>query len=316
MRAMSFVLAVWIVSAGSAVGREIHVSNTAGDDHYNGRQQQALPDGSGPVQTIGRALQLAQAGDRIVLAKTDQPYRESISLVGNRHGGYYQQPLTIQGNGAILDGSAPVPPESWQHCRDAVFRFRPPHMSHQQLFLDDVPVTRVVAESLAHSPPKLDPLQWSLHGGHIYFCVEPNKLPQDYRLSYAHLPTGVTLLHVRGVAILDLTVQGFQLDGINLCNSARDVYLAGVVVRGNGRSGVTVGGASRAEIDGSIIGNNGRAQVLTLPYSETVLRNCDVYANTAPAWVDRGGRFWIAQRELEGGLDEDVKAETESRNAP
>ena len=59
-------------------------------------------------------------------------------------------------------------------------------------------------------------------GGQIYFCVEQTKLPGDYRLSYARQQTGITLFHVDYVLITDLIVQGFQLDGINLFNSATE----------------------------------------------------------------------------------------------
>ena len=103
------------------------------------------------MRTITRALQLAGNGDTIVLANTNVPYRENISLVGSRHSGTPQQPFTIRGNGAILDGSAPVPPEAWESYRGAVFRFSPPRMGYQQLFLDDRPAVRVFASRTARS---------------------------------------------------------------------------------------------------------------------------------------------------------------------
>ncbi len=303
MRLCGCLFVTSVLLAATAAGRDIHVSNVAGDDTFTGHHSRSMPDRSGPVGTIAKALRLAGTGDRIVLAATGQPYRESISLVGRRHSGYPRRPFAIEGNGATLDGSAPVEPDAWENYRGAVFRFRPPRMAHQQLFLDDRPAVRVAASRSSGSPPKLEPLEWCLHGGFIYFCVEENKLPDDYRLSYAHLQTGITLFHVEGVGIVNLTVQGFQLDGINAHNSARDVYLGGVTSRGNGRSGITVGGASQVQIDVSVVGNNGSAQILTLPYSRTSVRNSDVFSNTAPAWVDRGGRVWINDRPVEGGID-------------
>ncbi|HYW78816.1 MAG TPA: hypothetical protein VE890_04530, partial [Thermoguttaceae bacterium] len=183
-------------------------------------------------------------------------------------------------------------------------RFRPPHGGHQQLFLNDRPADRVAAGPMAGGPPKLEPLQWCFFEGEIYFCVEPNKLPEDYHPSYADKQTGITLFHVRRVGIVDLTVQGFRLDGISAYNSARDVYLGGVICRGNGRSGITVGGASQVEIDAALLGNNGAAQLLTLPMSQTSVRNSELFSNTAPAWVDRGGVVYIDDKLVEGGLDD------------
>ena len=303
MRIAPVLLVFFTVLTAPAAARDLFVSNTAGDDAFSGRQARNASDRSGPVRTIARALQLAVAGDRIVLMPTDEPYRESISLVGSRHSGYPHQSFVIEGNGAILDGSSPVPPELWEHDRGAVFRFRPPGKAHQQLFLDKLPADRVAADRFQQQPPKLDKLQWCLHAGYIYFCVEPDKLPGDYPLTYARLQTGITLFHVNRVAIVDLTVQGFQVDGISAHNSAREVRLSGVTLRGNGRSGVTVGGASRVEIDQSTIGNNGRAQVLSLPYSETSIRNSNVFSNTAPAWVDRGGKMYVDGQKVEDGID-------------
>ena len=76
--------------------------------------------------------------------------------------------------------------------------------------------------------------------GWIYFCVEPGKLPQDYLLTYAKLSVGITLYKVDDVLIHNLTVQGFQLDGINAHDSTGPCRLIEVTARNNGRSGVAV----------------------------------------------------------------------------
>ncbi len=293
-----------LLSAAPCYPRDIFVSNTSGDDRFNGLALHSGPDGSGPVRTIARALSLARSGDRIILENTDRPYRESVSLTGSRHSGYPGHPLTILGNGATLDGSAPVPADAWHHYRGAVFRFLPPNRERAMLFLDGRPATRVPLEPGADEPPALEPTEWCFLGGWIYFCVEKTKLPADYAISYAHLPVGVTLVHVDGVAIVDLTVQGYELDGISAHNSARDVLLAGLTCRGNGRAGIAVGGASAVALDACLVGSNGEAQVLTLPYSLTRIDNSDLLGDTAPAWVDRGGEVWIDGEQSRGGADE------------
>ncbi len=294
------MLVLWPIPAA---GRDIFVDNRSGDDRSTGEQlHNALAHG-GPVRTLARALRLAWSGDAIVLVNTGVPYQENISLVGSRYSGTPQQPFTIRGNGAVLDGSKPIPPEAWKPYEGAVFRFRPRRMAYQQLFLDGRPAVRVIAVGASHRPPKLQPRQWCLLDGQIYFCAERTKLPGDYKLACAHDQTGITLFHVEQVVIAGLTVQGFQLDGINLFNSARNVSLLGVTCRGNGRSGVTVGGASLAEIDGSLLGDNGCAQLLTLPCSEVHVRGTHLLSNTAPGWVDQGGRVFIDGKRVEGGLD-------------
>ncbi len=307
MRNAFGLLALLILSGlavSPAAARDIFVNNVAGDDGATGRFEQPNGERTGPVRSIAKALRLAERSDRIVLAKTDQPYRESISLVGRRHSGHAWQPFIIEGKGAILDGSTPVPGDAWEHYRGAVFRFRPPGLRFQQLFLAGKPVQRVRATPRGAPPPHFEPLQWCLDGQHLYFCVEQDKLPEDYDLSFAALRAGVTFYHVEHVALVDLTVQGFHLDGINAFNTARDVRLVGVTSRGNGRSGVAVGAASRATLEGCLVGDNGTAQLLTLPYSRTRVRDSTLIGNTAPAWVDRGGQLLLDGEVVEGGRDE------------
>ncbi len=249
------------------------------------------------MQSIAKALRLVRLGDRVVLVNAGRPYRESISLVGSRHSGTATGPMVIEGNGAVMDGSAAVPPEAWEYCGGLVYRFQPRHVAYQQLFLGDRPAARVAVPELAGKPPKLDPLQWCLSGGYIYFAAEKKKSAEDYPLRYADKQTGITLYSVERVLIQDLVVQGFQLDGINAFNSARQVRLLRVASRDNGRSGVTVGGASQVAIDSGELEGNAAAQLLTLPWSETFVRQSQLVAAAAPAWLDRGGTLRIDGKE-------------------
>ena len=287
----------------TAAAREIYVDNLAGDDRSTGRQARDPGGTAGAVHSLAQALRLAGSGDTIVLVKTDTPYRESVTLMGNRHGGTADRPFTIRGNGAVLDGSAPVPSDAWEHVRGAIFRLRSTPTSYPLLFLDGRPAMRVVAAQKAKEPPDLQPRQWCSMAGQIYFCVEPGKLPRDYKLSCPRLTTGFTLFHVEHVRIADLVVQGFQLDGVNLPNSARHISLSGVTCQDNGRSGVAVGGASLAAIDGSLLAGNGYAQLLTLPCSETHVREVKLFSGSAPGWVDEGGRVYRDGHRIEGGWD-------------
>lgn len=305
MRSVSWplILAILTVLPTAAPARDILVSNTGGDDGFTGQRWEAARDGSGPLRTIGRAISLADVSDRIVLAKTAKPYQESLSLMGSRHSGVARQPFLIVGNGAILDGSAPVPPNTWTYHRDRTFVFRPPLLGHQQLFRDDVPVPQVSLPASATAVPKLEPLHWCLQGGQIYFAVEKDKLPGDYHMSYATRETGITLAHVENVSIVDLVVQGFRIDGINAANSARDIRLVHITARGNGRSGIAVGGACLVGLEGCLLGNNSEAQLLTFPYGETHVDNSSLLPIGGPGWVDRGGKVFQGDKLLHGGQD-------------
>lgn len=284
---------------GPAAAREIFVDNLSGDDLNDGIYEKAQAPYTGPVRTIAKATRLARPGDRIVLAATNEPYRETIGLsTGNHHGTAAGQ-FVIDGRGAILDGSAPVPADAWEHYAQDTFRFRPQRMAYQQLFSNGVPASRKPADRGQAKPPELQPLEWCLHRGYIYFRTEKDKLPGDYPLSYCRLQTGVTLYHVHGVRIENLIVQGFQLDGINAHDAVKECVLDNVVLRGNGRSGLSVGGCSRIRANKSTIGDNGAAQLRTEGIAQAFLEGCDLIPDMAPAIVKTGGRVLVDGQEAQ-----------------
>ncbi len=307
MRKMHVALVLVAMLGAPAAARDIFVSNTGGNDANSGRQPKNIAR-DGPVQTIAKALRLAVGGDRILLAPSGEPYRESVGINGLRLSGTARQPLVIVGNGAVLDGSAPVPVGMWKHVGGGVYRFHPPQLGFQQLFLDDRPAARVAVDHTATSPPKLQPRQWCLFQSDILFRVDNGKLPVDHRLTYAALRTGITLYQVDYVAITNLTVQRYQIDGINAVNSARSVRLATVTCRDNGRYGVAVGGASQVALDGCLASGNGVAGLITAAYSDTHVYQSRLLGDTAPGWIDEGGRVWFGQKRVRGGR-ESVKPE-------
>lgn len=293
MRRLSLCGVICLALAAQAAARDIYVNNVAGDDHYDGLAEKFAGGRTGPVQTINKALRVVDKGDRIVIAKTDSPYYEPLSLSAANHCGLPHLPLVIYGNGAILDGTGPVPGEAWEPVANDVFRFRPRRLTFQQLYLDGKPAIRRDIDPAVAQVPELKPLEWMLFEGHIYFRVEPGKLPEDYALRCAAERTGITLYHVRNVIIRDLVVQGFQLDGVNAHDGVNQTAVVGMTCRGNGRSGVTVANSSRLIINSCLIGDNGEAQVRVEGYSVAELVNTEIIDNTAPAFGRLGGKLLI-----------------------
>jgi hypothetical protein len=275
--------------AASALARDIFVDNLAGDDLLDGTLPTNTSPGIGPMHTITRALRVAGSGDRIVLANTGEPYHESVSLVGSRHSGNPVGPFTIEGNGAALDGTAAVPPEAWQLFRGDVFRFQPPKKQFQQLFLDGVPAVRHPAGEQDGVAAELAPNEWAEAGGWIYFRVEKGRMPQEYALSYSAWPVGITLYKVEGVAISNLVVQGYRLDGLNLNDATGPVVLYGVTARANGRSGIAVVGASEVDMQSCTLGGNGKCQLLLEGYAECNLSDCPISETSSPKWEVHNG---------------------------
>jgi len=119
----------------------------------------------------------------------------------------------------VLDGSRSVPPEAWEFVSGDVFRFQPETEAISTALFGRRPGGAASVEPAARHLPNLAPKEWALAGGWIYFCVEHGKLPQDYELSYAFFALGVHALQSgKDVAISNLTMQGYQLDGIYLHN--------------------------------------------------------------------------------------------------
>ena len=286
---LSLVLCSFLGLPRLASGTDYYVSNLTGDDTRTGTADK--PSGQiGPFRTIARALRATVKGDRVILMNTGVPYHESISIQAAKNSGTAEEPFQIIGNGATLDGSSPIPEGKWEHVVGDVYRFQPEKMAYQQLFKDDRPLTRKRSEKEG-AFPKLAALEWCLFDRHIYFRAEKNQLPIFYDLAYATLPVGITLYETRNVIIRDLVVQGYQLDGINAQDNVFRAGLAKVTCRGNGRSGISIGGASRVKLTECLVGNNGAAQVRTEGNCVLEIVNCDLVDDgVVPPLKKLGGR--------------------------
>ena len=231
--------------AGQAAARNIYVDNVSGDDKNKGLHAKNQGDTSGPLRTIAKALRLTCAGDHIVLADSAMPYRECVSLVGKQHSGVDRRlPFVIEGKGATLDGSVPIPQDGWTFFRDNIFRFRPLSLAYPVLFRDGRRLAPLALPAGTAFPPSLKPLQWCAIEGAVYFAAEDGKLPSDYKLSYAELPTGITLYHVEHVVIRNLTIRGYRVDGVAAAMGTRDAVLENVACTANGQSGASVRGGA------------------------------------------------------------------------
>jgi hypothetical protein len=258
-----------------------YVDNVGGNDESKGTFAER------PLQTIQAALLRARPGDRIILRKRDEPYREQISITGASNSGMESRPLEIVGNGAVLEGAEPIRGEDWESIGNDQFQFRPPRLSHQMLFLDGKPLERV--ESDPGQIAQLKPLQWTQRDGWIIFCTEPGRAPYQYNLSCCIRTVGITVYEAHDVLISDVVVQGFQFDGINAHDLADRVTISGCILRGNGRSGLSIGGASNALVAGCLIGDNGQSQVRSEGFCQLQIDSCDILEQPARIPIDHQG---------------------------
>ncbi|MCB1079420.1 MAG: hypothetical protein KDM64_16500, partial [Verrucomicrobiae bacterium] len=106
-----FLSFLFCLGMGSvAVAAEIHVNPDTGDDGNDGV--------GSPVKTIARGIRLAQPGDTVHLAPVT--YHESADLT-NKHGEPGKS-ITLDGHGAVLDGSEPVRSAEWESLGGGLYR--------------------------------------------------------------------------------------------------------------------------------------------------------------------------------------------------
>jgi len=283
----AFVFAVLCsLPFGTAMASDIFVNNQTGDDRLAGTLPEAVGL-LGPCRTIAKALRIAGPRDRIIVANTGMPYRESITLQGARHSGSDDFPFIIVGNGATLDGTVPLGEATWEYVGREIFRTRPPYLSFQQLFLGNQPAAR--KQPAAGKFPDLAAREWCLADGWLYFCTDPGRLPQAYELLCCGAQTGITLYEVHDVVVQDLVVRGYWLDGVNCHDNVRRSDLVRIEARENGRSGISIGGASRLRIDTCTAAGNGAAQVRLEGFCRVQMLENKLDAATAPAVVREGG---------------------------
>jgi hypothetical protein len=291
MRNLRSLLVVFLL-ASPALARDIFVDNQSGDDTLEGRAPTTQGRENGPVKTIAKATRLARPGDRIVLAKTSDPYREMVTLqAGNCSGFGSGSPLIFDGSGATLDGATPVADEAWENLGHDLFRFQPTIKSHQVLLGEEENAFNHVAVPRGSSLPQLKPLDWCLHDGWIYLRVQPGQVPQQYHASCAGLSMGITLYDVQHVVVKNVVVRGFAFDGLNAHDNAFDVRLEEVTSRENGRSGISIGGASQVRIIRCEAQGNLKSQLRSEGYSQTRYSDCKFDDGAAPALVRDGGEI-------------------------
>lgn len=242
----------------------LYVDNRQGRDVYNGRAARPIDLASGPVRTIDRALRLAGPGDTIIVANTGVPYTGPVALAGSDNGGFEGLPLTIVGNGAIVDGSQPIDPAGWSRVAPGLWRMTPWRKGTYLLLEGGRPLPEHPRPRHLGGLEDVPDGHWTAHGGSIYLRLPGLEEPAERALGLAWEPMGLSLYKVQHVVIRDLTFQHFQVDGVNLHDLCSDIVLENVRSIENARAGVTVAGSSSVTLRNCELAGNGRASLLIL----------------------------------------------------
>jgi hypothetical protein len=242
----------------------IFVNNRVGDDTADGRSDTRTDPHTGPVASIQRALELADVGSVISIAKTENPYYGSVKMFGRQHSGMSNFPFTIEGNGAIIDGSIAVAPEGWRKVGPDLWKLAPRRKGFFQLMLDGAVVPELPVPATAKAMPEVPVGQWCVWRGSIYYHANPRDyVPlQSFRIAFEDV--GLTLYSVRNVTVRNLTFQRFRIDGVSAPDLSKNITLENVTSIENGRAGVAASGASQMLLRNcNLSGNRKEALLLT-----------------------------------------------------
>jgi hypothetical protein len=255
------LLAVVAVAAPTEApaGRSLHVDPTRGDDTQDGVAQ--------PVRTIARAVKLAQPGDTIHL--TPGTYSESADL-STKHG-LPGQPITLDGHGAVLDGSEPVRSADWESLGHGLFKKvnliprMDPAILGRWFFLWNGKMNRMSRSSKGPSAPlkspgDLQPQEWTyVQSEDAFYLRLPDGQDLDAaRIRYPLRANAVALGgHGANLVVRNITGTHVYNDGYNIHGAQRACVFENIAAIECGDDGFSAHEDAECAIDGFVsIGNS------------------------------------------------------------
>ena len=250
--------------------RQIYVDPTTGDDRANGLTPQ--PRGAdAPVKTIARGIKLAQPGDTVHLAPAQ--FRES-AVFYNRHG-EPGKPITLDGHGAVLEGSDPLQPTDWQQVSPGTYRND--RLLRSDLLTRDTAVIGrwffIFDGQMNHmgrtlkgptqplkKPEDLQPGEWTIvQNEHAFYLrIDPAKSLADYKIAAPVRSSGVVVTgDCSHLVIRNVTATHVHNDGFNIHGKTRDCRYENIASIECGDDGFSAHDDCQQVVDGFVsIGNS------------------------------------------------------------
>ena len=226
MRKFLFSVAFFSMLALSA--KTVHV------DGQNGLDSQDGLSAATAKKTIAAATSLLGPGDTLWLAP-GQTFYESITFPVD---GTPTQPITVEGNGAIISGLMAVPEDQWQDKGDGLF-FQPAKIKYGALApymvnRDLTPLPR------GAKPDTLQPGQGVCTTDGLYIRCEPGRTPADLGLYVTGRVSGVALSNRSYITVRNLIAEYFSNDGFNIHGYCRGLLFENITGRCNGDDGFSI----------------------------------------------------------------------------
>ena len=268
-----------------AMARDLYVDPATGDDRASGLSRE-VNGNDGPVKTIARGVRLSGPGDVVHLAKA--VYRDSIVL--HDKVGEPGRPITVDGHGAILEGSDPLRPEEWREVSSGLWKCEALFDTLLQLnmavidrwfFVFDGRMQLMNRSSKGPSQPlkqpdRLQPGEWTFvkdearspvfdkakYGEQIYgdFFIKlaPGVALTDARITAPIRSSGLTLGgDSRHVVVKNVTSTHVYNDGFNIHGKTRECLFENIAAIDCGDDGFSAHDDCQCRIDGfTSIGNS------------------------------------------------------------
>ncbi len=274
----------WALLLGlcSLAGAEVYrVDGINGSDDSDGI--------TAPFKTIARAVQTLSTSDTLVIARMDEPYRESLPL---RVGGTAQQPLIVEGGGATLSGSDLAPKTGWQQAGETFSLAQPREVKF--LFGPEVRYEK------GKSAAELEPEQWWWEEGKLYFRPAQGKTSADYDLEMSVRISGVLTSGAGQIIVRNLTCEHFWNDGFNIHGGSAPMWFENIRGVWNGDEGFSAHENCECYVRGGEFSSNYWHGIADVNLARTHFANIIVRDNRSKGIHFIGGMHSVIDSEVSG----------------